>query len=222
MVIRTVHIFVFDGFWDWGPSYAIAQLNNAFRVLTVVAPTLDRSCAALQLHRKTDCLPRSLPELYRELHKAAANRCPSGQAAIPRTEAFLWWTPESPANANSRSVPGGKPAFSTRRRCPPPPRTCLRRECSSLLQSPTYSRWSAAARRTCWTRPSAASREYALEYFLPSHPAGGRRTWASALFDTSQRCQQSAPVQTKCQGSGPTPQNLQRCRAKNKIGRAHV
>src|ERR1017187_2497513 len=37
MVIRTVHIFVFDGFWDWGPSYAIAQLNNAFRVLTVAA-----------------------------------------------------------------------------------------------------------------------------------------------------------------------------------------
>src|ERR1035438_9614434 len=80
------------------------------------APVLERSCAALQSPPETGCLPRSLPELYRELHKAAANRCPSGQAAIPRTEAFLWWTPESPATANSRSVPGGKPAFWARRR----------------------------------------------------------------------------------------------------------
>jgi len=37
MSVRAVHIFVFDGFWDWGPSYAIAQLNNAFRVRTVAA-----------------------------------------------------------------------------------------------------------------------------------------------------------------------------------------
>lgn len=37
MSIRTVHLFVFDGFWDWGPSYAIAQLNDAFRVMTVAA-----------------------------------------------------------------------------------------------------------------------------------------------------------------------------------------
>jgi len=37
MSIRIVHLFVFEGFSDWMPSYAIAQLNNAFRVLTVAA-----------------------------------------------------------------------------------------------------------------------------------------------------------------------------------------
>jgi AraC family transcriptional regulator len=37
MGIRTIHLFVFDGFWDWGPSYAIAQLNNTFRVITAAA-----------------------------------------------------------------------------------------------------------------------------------------------------------------------------------------
>jgi AraC family transcriptional regulator len=43
MGIRNVHLFVFDGFWDWGASYAIAQLNGAFRVLTMAgtsAPVL--------------------------------------------------------------------------------------------------------------------------------------------------------------------------------------
>src|ERR1039457_1192378 len=68
----------------------------------LVAPALDRSCAVLQLHRETGCPPRSLPGWYPELRKAAASRCPSGQAAIPRKEVFLWWTRESPANANSR------------------------------------------------------------------------------------------------------------------------
>jgi AraC family transcriptional regulator len=37
MGIRIIHLFVFDGYWDWGPSYAIAQLRNAFRVVTVAA-----------------------------------------------------------------------------------------------------------------------------------------------------------------------------------------
>jgi AraC family transcriptional regulator len=35
MTVRNVGVFVFDGFSDWGPSYATAQLNNTFRVLTV-------------------------------------------------------------------------------------------------------------------------------------------------------------------------------------------
>jgi AraC family transcriptional regulator len=34
---RTIHLFVFDGYADWEPSYAIAQLGNAFRVVTVAA-----------------------------------------------------------------------------------------------------------------------------------------------------------------------------------------
>jgi AraC family transcriptional regulator len=37
MASRTVHLFVFDGFSDWGPSYAVAQLDSTFRVLTVAA-----------------------------------------------------------------------------------------------------------------------------------------------------------------------------------------
>ncbi|MGA2591829.1 MAG: helix-turn-helix domain-containing protein [Bryobacteraceae bacterium] len=40
MTIRNVGVFVFDGFSDWGPSYATAQLNNTFRVLTVAQAPL--------------------------------------------------------------------------------------------------------------------------------------------------------------------------------------
>ena len=37
MTVRNVGVFVFDGFSDWGPSYATAQLDNTFRVLTVAS-----------------------------------------------------------------------------------------------------------------------------------------------------------------------------------------
>jgi AraC family transcriptional regulator len=37
MAVREVHLFVFDGFSDWGPSYAFAQLNGKMRVLAVAA-----------------------------------------------------------------------------------------------------------------------------------------------------------------------------------------
>jgi AraC family transcriptional regulator len=36
MATRTVHLFVFDGFSDWAPSYATAQLKS-FRVVTVAS-----------------------------------------------------------------------------------------------------------------------------------------------------------------------------------------
>jgi len=42
---RTIHLFVFDGFSDWEPSRAIAQLNGSFRVLTVAAAPAPVSTA---------------------------------------------------------------------------------------------------------------------------------------------------------------------------------
>ncbi len=42
---RTIHLFVFDGFSDWEPSRAIAQLNGSFRVLTVAAEPAPLSTA---------------------------------------------------------------------------------------------------------------------------------------------------------------------------------
>src|ERR1019366_3850474 len=214
--------------WDSGVQIRMPSPKSSSRELLAGAcirscqpceppfvPALDRSCAAVQLHPGTDCLQCSLPGLYRELRMAVANRCPSGQAAIPRKEVFLWWTRESRASANSRTAPGGRSAFWARRRSLPVLRTCLRRGYSSPPQSPIYFRWSAAARRTCWIPPSATSREYAPEYFLRSRPARGQRTWVQAPSDTRRRCRQSAPVHRECQGAEPERQSQQCCRRKN-------
>ncbi|MGC9947475.1 MAG: helix-turn-helix domain-containing protein [Bryobacteraceae bacterium] len=46
----TIHLFVFDRFSDWEPSYAIAQLNHAFRVSTVaVAPAPVLTASGLRI-----------------------------------------------------------------------------------------------------------------------------------------------------------------------------
>jgi AraC family transcriptional regulator len=47
---RTIHLFVFDGFSEWEPAYTIAQLKNAFAVLTVAAtPMPVRTAGGLRI-----------------------------------------------------------------------------------------------------------------------------------------------------------------------------